>query len=93
MPGHEEVLRVVQVRVEAVLDAADHTRLQVYQQRARDVMLVIGLVEKDIFAVVTLGRVLLKDALSADAVLVTQLLPKLVANFTHREQQRLRVSK
>jgi len=45
-------------------------------------MFIIRLVEEDIFAVVSLRSVLLKDTLSTDAVLMTQLLPEFIANFT-----------
>lgn len=43
-------------------------------------MLVVRLVEEDIFPVVTLLSVLLKDAIAADSMLHAELLPKLVAN-------------
>ena len=83
----EEVLRVVQIGVEAILDAVDHSRLQVNEQGARNVVLVVRLVEEDIFSVVALRGVLLQDALSADAVLLAQLLPKLVANYRQATNQ------
>ena len=84
MPRDKEVLRVVQIRVEAILDTVDHSGLQVDEQGSRNVMLVVRLVEEHILAVVALRRVLLQDALSADAVLRAQLLPKLVANCSSR---------
>ena len=59
MPRHKEILRVVEVRVEPVLNAVDDSRLQVDEERAWDVMLVIRLIEEDIFAVVALRGVLL----------------------------------
>ena len=81
---HEEVLRVVEPSVQAVLNTVDHARLQVNQQRPWYVVLVVSLVEEDIFSVVSLRRVLLEDAFAADAVLLAKLLPKLVADCHHK---------
>lgn len=80
MARHEEVFRVVKVGVEAVLDAVDDSRLEINEERARDIMLVIRLVEEDIFPVVSLSRVFFQNALSADTVLHAELFPKLVSN-------------
>ena len=44
-------------------------------------MLIISLIKEDIFTVVALRGVLLQNTLSADTVLVAQLLPELVANY------------
>ena len=47
-------------------------------------MLIIGLVEEDIFAVVAVLSVVFEDALSADSVLHAQLLPELVSNYKYQ---------
>jgi len=78
--GHEEVFRVIQVGIKPVLDAVDDTRLQVDHKCARNIMLVVGLIEEDIFSIVSLSRVLFENTLSADTVLHAQLLPELVSN-------------
>ena len=44
-------------------------------------MFIICLVEEDIFTIIALSGVLLKNSLSRDSMFVTQLLPKLVANY------------
>ena len=46
-------------------------------------MLIIRLIEEDIFTIIALSGILFKNALSGDAMLVAQLLPKLVANFSN----------
>jgi hypothetical protein len=56
--GYVEVLRVVKVRVETVLDAVDHTRLKIDQESTGDVVLIIRLIEKHIFPIVSLSGVL-----------------------------------
>ena len=45
-------------------------------------MLIIRLIEEDIFTIIALSGILFKNALSGDAMLVAQLLPKLVANYS-----------
>jgi hypothetical protein len=75
-----EVLGVVDVLVRAVLDRVEHPRLQVEQDGARNVASVVGLVEEDVFAVAAFGRKILEIAVLVDAVLLTQLLPELLAN-------------
>ena len=45
-------------------------------------MLVVRLVEENIFSVVALCCVFLKDTFSADAMLHAQLLPELVTDYT-----------
>jgi hypothetical protein len=68
--GDVEVLGVVEVAVEPVLDAVDDARLQVDQQRARDVVLVVRLVEKHILPVVSVSSILLQYAFRVDTMLV-----------------------
>ena len=84
---HEEVLRVVQIRVEAVLDAVNDSRLEIDEKGARNVMLIVGLVEEDIFPVVALCRIFLQNAFSADTVLHTELFPKLVSDYARKREQ------
>ena len=43
-------------------------------------MLIIRLIEEDIFTIIALSGILFKNALSGDSMLVAQLLPKLVTN-------------
>ena len=50
--AYEDVLRVVERGEVRGLDTVDHTRLQVDQQSTRDVVLVVRLVEKHVFAAV-----------------------------------------
>ena len=47
-------------------------------------MLVIGLVEEDIFSVVPLCCILLQNALSADTVFLAELFPELVADWSKK---------
>jgi hypothetical protein len=55
----------------------EHTRLKVDEQRTRDVLLVVGLVEEDVLAIAAVRRKVLEDAILADAVLKAQLLTAL----------------
>lgn len=84
MLGDVEVLRVVEIGVQAVLDAVDHSRLQIDQQSARDVVLIIRLVEKDIFPVITLRGVFFEDTLRVDTMLLTEGFPELVSDYIKR---------
>lgn len=52
--ANEDVFRVEEITVPLALYHVDHTGLQVQQQRSRDVVVVIRLVEENILAVVTL---------------------------------------
>lgn len=54
---HIDVLGVVDLSMAASLDPMYHTRLKVKEDGARDVACIVGLVEKDIFAVATLGGI------------------------------------
>ena len=77
------------------MDRVDDPRLEVEQERPRDVVLVVGLVEEDILAIARLvvRGVLLEDAVLADPVLRAELLPKLradlVAALPHLERDDL----
>ena len=44
-------------------------------------MLIIRLIEEDIFTIIALSGILFKNALSGDSMLVAQLLPKFVTNY------------
>lgn len=50
----EDVLRVEQIPVPLALDHVDHTGLQVQQQSSWNIVVVVGLVEKNILAIVSL---------------------------------------
>jgi hypothetical protein len=80
MLGYVEVLWVVQVLVEPILDSIDDTGLQVDKERARDIVLIISLVEENILSVISLGRIFLQVTLGVDSVLLTQTLPEFVSN-------------
>jgi len=47
-------------------------------------VLVVCLVEEDVFAVVAVRREVFEDAVRVDAVLATKLLPELEADCSHR---------
>jgi len=76
-----EVLRVVEVLIQAILDGIDDTRLQVDQKGARDVVLIVCLIEKHIFPVISLRRVLFKVTFRVDSVFLAETLPELVSNY------------
>ena len=78
---HENIFRVVQIRVIAHLDAVDDTRFEVDEQTAGDVVIVVSLVEEDVFAVVSVHRILFEHAILVDAVLGAELFPELHADL------------
>ena len=80
MLGDVEVLWIVQVLVEPILDCVDDTGLQVDEERARYVVLIISLVEENILPVISLGRIFLQVTFGVDSVLLTQTLPEFVSN-------------
>jgi len=59
-----------------------HPRFEVDEDRTRDVVLVVGLIEEDVLAIAALGRPLFEDTLFADPVLCTQALPKHRAHYS-----------
>ena len=77
----EEVLWVVQIGVQAILDGVNDSRFQINQKCAGYIMLIVSLIEEDIFSIVSLGGILLKNTLSTDAVLHAELLPELVTDY------------
>jgi hypothetical protein len=64
------------MRGEFILFWITYPWFEVNEDRSRYVMLVIGLVEKHVFAVATLGRPVLEDAFFVDPVLCAQPLPE-----------------
>lgn len=50
----ENVLRVEQVSVSLALYHVDHPRLEVQEQRSRDVVVVVRLIEENVFSVISL---------------------------------------
>ena len=84
MLGNVEVLWVVQVLIEPILYGVDDTGFQVDEECARDVVLIISLVEEDILPVISLGRIFLQVPLGVDSVLLTQTLPEFVSNYGTR---------
>ena len=81
MLGNVEILWVVEVLVEAVLDSVDYSGLEVDQKSARNIVLIISLIEEDVFPVSSLSRILLQVTLGVDAVFLTKTLPELVSNY------------
>lgn len=65
-----DILRVVKLRVRAILNCVYHSRFEVDQHGTGDVVVVVGLVEEDVFAILDLVAycVLLEDAGWTDAV-------------------------
>lgn len=63
-----------------------YSRLQVDQDRARDISRVVALVVKHILAVPALGGKVLEVAILADSVLLAELLPELASNCLPRQQ-------
>ena len=63
-----------------ILNTAYDSGLQINQEGPRDIVLIVSLVEEHVFPVVTLSRVLLKDAFPADPMLHAELLPEFVSD-------------
>jgi hypothetical protein len=66
-----EVFGVVYIFVCAVLYRVEYSGFEVEKNSAGDVSCIVGLVEKDIFAVTAFGREVLEIAVLVDAVLLT----------------------
>ena len=56
--------------------AEAHPRLEVDEECARDIMLIIGLIKENILAVAALGGPVFEDAFFVDTVLGTKPLPE-----------------
>jgi len=82
MLGDVEILRVVQIGEQAILDPVYNTRLEIYQERAWDVVLIICLVEENVFPVVSLGSEVLQLTLRVNSVLGAEGLPELISNYS-----------
>ena len=80
MLGNIEILRVIQVLIKPVLNRVDNTGLQIYQKSARNIMLIICLIEKHILSVITLGRILLQVTFRVDSMLLAETLPELITD-------------
>jgi hypothetical protein len=52
--SHKHILMVVEVAVLAVLNAVDHSWLQINEQRPRNVVLIVRLVEEHVLAIASL---------------------------------------
>lgn len=50
----EDIFRIEEISVALALDHVDHAGLQVEQQSSRNVMVIVGLVEKNILPIVSL---------------------------------------
>lgn len=77
---HIKVLRIVDILIRPSLNAIDHTRFEVEEDRTGDVSCVVGLVEEDIFAVAAGGRKVFEIPVLVDAVFKAELLPELGAD-------------
>lgn len=81
--GYEYVLRVVQLRICAILNSINNPRLEINQQRSWYIMIVVCLVEEYIFPILDLiaHRIFFEYPRWAYAMLLAQLLPKLTADY------------
>jgi len=83
--GHEEVLGIEQVPVRSRGDLVHYTRFEINEHGARDVMVVVRLVEEHVlpivYRVVVRGSKVLQHSIWGDAMLSTQLLPELCTNL------------
>jgi hypothetical protein len=75
-----EIFRVIKILIRSSLDPIDDSWLQINQKSSRDIMFIVGLVEKDVFAVVSLNSEIFQDSLGTDTMLLTQVLPEFVSN-------------
>jgi hypothetical protein len=80
MLGNVEVLRIVEVRVESILDSVDNSWFQVDQKSPRDVVLVVCLVEEHILPVISVPCIVFKDTFRVNSMFLTQVLPEFVSN-------------
>jgi hypothetical protein len=78
--GDKDVLRIIEVGVGGGGDAVDDAGLEVEEDGAGDVVLVVSLVKKDILAVAALGGKVLEGAVAGDAVFRAEFLPEFVSD-------------
>lgn len=76
-----KVLGIVNILVRPCLDTVDYAWLQVDQYGSGNVSCVVALVVENVFAIAALSRKLLEVPILANAVFLTQLLPKLATNY------------
>jgi hypothetical protein len=67
--GHKDILLVEQVLDVRVLDAVDHSRLEVQKKGPGNVVIIVSLVEEDVLAVAPLSGKVLQDPVLPNAVL------------------------
>jgi hypothetical protein len=77
---HEEVFWIVDVLVGTGFNCIDYAWLEVQQDCAWDIACIVGLVEKDVFAVAAFGCKIFEVAILRNAVLEAELLPELATN-------------
>ena len=72
---NEQILRIKQRPVRPCINLIDDPRLEVDQHRAGDIVLVVGLIEENVLAIVDSGAggVRLEKALRGDAMLEAEL--------------------
>jgi hypothetical protein len=75
-----EIFRVIKILIRSSLDPIDDSWLQINQKCSRNIVFIVGLVEKDVFAVVSLNSEIFQDSLGTDTMLLTQVLPEFVSN-------------
>jgi hypothetical protein len=63
------------------VDINTYARLEIYQDRSRDVTCVVRLVEKDVLSIAAFSREVLKVSILADSVFLAKLLPELASNY------------
>lgn len=81
MFGTEKVFRVVQIRVETILNVVGYSWLKIDQQSAGNVMVIVSLVKEHILAVISLSCVFFQDTIRADSVLATKCFPKFISDL------------
>ena len=67
--GNEKVLWIVEIGIRALLDIVDNTWLQIDKKSSWDVVLIICLVEENIFSIFTLRRIWLQDTVWSNSML------------------------
>ena len=70
MFSNKEIFGVVEILIQTILDGVNDSGLQIDQKCARDVVLVIRLIEKNILAIVTQSCILFQDTFRVDSMLL-----------------------
>lgn len=63
------------------LYVVDDPGFHVHEEAPRNVLPVVGLIEEDVFSVVTLERELFEDSFVVDSVFTDELLPKFNSDY------------